>query len=310
MIALTALVPGLRAVRAATSGLRPRYPASAETASTEEILRLVQPLRILACAVLRAAAPVFAAHTDAADVLRLDQGGPPRKQLRSLVARARDDYARGPGKGAREAAERLVGRVNRANKAQLRVQLEPKLSINPFAAEPWLEGVVSATVNEATASITGIPDRFFSQLEDRLDTGFRRGLRWEEIAADLERDFVAGGLEVGIAARRARGIARDTVGTLNSKLTLARFHAAGVDRYRWRTARDERVRGNPGGKYPDARPSHFAREGKVYSVDDPPEGGHPGEARFCRCVPEPIIEESGDTGEDEAPKPSTIAAML
>lgn len=64
----------------------------------------------------------------------------------------------------------------------------------------------------------------------------------------------------------------------------------GIKKYRWRHSRDERVRGNPGGKYPKARPSHWAREGKIYSWNDPPPGGHPGMDYQCRCTAEPVFE--------------------
>lgn len=46
--------------------------------------------------------------------------------------------------------------------------------------------------------------------------------------------------------------------------------------YIWRTMRDG-----------DVRSAHSSREGQVFSWDNPPEGGHPGEAHGCRCWAEP-----------------------
>lgn len=46
--------------------------------------------------------------------------------------------------------------------------------------------------------------------------------------------------------------------------------------YTWRTAQDERVRS-----------THAAREGRVFAWTDPPDTGHPGEERNCRCWAEP-----------------------
>jgi hypothetical protein len=43
-------------------------------------------------------------------------------------------------------------------------------------------------------------------------------------------------------------------------------------RYIWRTVGDGKVRS-----------SHAEREGEVFSWDNPPDGGHPGEAPNCRC---------------------------
>lgn len=42
------------------------------------------------------------------------------------------------------------------------------------------------------------------------------------------------------------------------------------------------------------RGSHADREGLVFSFDDPPPGGHPGEDFGCRCHPEPIDVENAD----------------
>lgn len=38
------------------------------------------------------------------------------------------------------------------------------------------------------------------------------------------------------------------------------------------------------------RSSHADRDGKTFSWDDPPEGGHPGEALNCRCTAEDIVD--------------------
>lgn len=48
--------------------------------------------------------------------------------------------------------------------------------------------------------------------------------------------------------------------------------------YIWQTVGDEKVRG-----------IHRIRDGRQYSWDDPPEGGHPGEDFGCRCWAEPIL---------------------
>lgn len=48
-------------------------------------------------------------------------------------------------------------------------------------------------------------------------------------------------------------------------------------KYIWRTAGDSKVRS-----------AHADRNGKTFSWDDPPEGGHPGEAPNCRCRAEDV----------------------
>jgi hypothetical protein len=84
-------------------------------------------------------------------------------------------------------------------------------------------------------------------------------------------------------AQRVEQGAKDQINTLDAVLTRERQRSIGANEYVWETRRDERVRGNPNGLYPTAKPSHYAREGQVFKWNKPPEGGHPGEAWGCRC---------------------------
>lgn len=51
----------------------------------------------------------------------------------------------------------------------------------------------------------------------------------------------------------------------------------GIERYIWRSQDDAKV-----------RDSHAEHDDQVFRWDDPPAGGHPGEAHNCRCYAEPI----------------------
>ena len=51
----------------------------------------------------------------------------------------------------------------------------------------------------------------------------------------------------------------------------------GIVQYIWRSQDDAKV-----------RDSHASYDDRVFRWDDPPEGGHPGEAQNCRCYAEPI----------------------
>lgn len=68
-------------------------------------------------------------------------------------------------------------------------------------------------------------------------------------------------------------------GTINPGTGLLEFYHADkrAGRYIWRTRGDGKVRS-----------AHAERDGKVFSWDDPPEGGHPGEAPNCRCRAEDV----------------------
>lgn len=90
--------------------------------------------------------------------------------------------------------------------------------------------------------------------------------------------------------KNARLMVRDQIGKINAELTKRREQELGATEYRWITCRDERVRGDPDGLYPKARPSHYARDTKLFRWDSPPEGGHPGEAIMCRCRAEIVLK--------------------
>jgi hypothetical protein len=108
-------------------------------------------------------------------------------------------------------------------------------------------------------------------------------------------------LDTKMTTGKANFIARDQIGKLNGEITHRRMESVGLTMYIWETSGDERVRGYPGGKYPDARPSHHLmdgllcswNDGAVYSQDggktwiDRPSGAvllHPGQDYQCRCT--------------------------
>lgn len=68
-------------------------------------------------------------------------------------------------------------------------------------------------------------------------------------------------------------------GTVNPATGLLEFYdeSKKKGKYIWRTAGDGKVRS-----------AHADRDGKTYSWDNPPEGGHPGEAPNCRCTAEEV----------------------
>lgn len=137
--------------------------------------------------------------------------------------------------------------------------------------------------SRAVGLIKTIEAKYLGDVERTLAQG--QGLHVEALTKRLQERFA-------VSESRARFWARDQALKLNSAVTQDRFAAAGIARYVWTTANDDRVRGNPSGLYPDAEPDHWAREGKEFALDDPPEGGHPGEDYNCRCVMFPVLGEA------------------
>lgn len=166
------------------------------------------------------------------------------------------------------------------------------LGVRPDLAEPWLADETKRFVDANVKLIKSVGVRYFAGLEAEIKDAFDRGLKHPELAERIEKRFVeVDGLPFTVAKRRARLIARDQVGKLTGQLTERRQTALGIERYIWRTSRDERV-----------RQSHREREGKSFRWDKPiepqleaygltpdPIDGHVGIPIQCRCTAEPDV---------------------
>jgi len=143
-------------------------------------------------------------------------------------------------------------------------------------------------LKENVALITAMGDDTLDDVYSTLAEVFPEGLRVERLAKLLESRFE-------VSESRAKLIARDQTGKLNAQFSEARNRELGVTRYVWQTSGDERVRGNPDGKWPKGM--HYDLNGKTFSYDDPPvtnEAGdtnNPGEDYQCRCSALPVIED-------------------
>ena len=161
------------------------------------------------------------------------------------------------------------------------------LGINPHAVA-GIDSVIDHAREANVALVTKASSEMLERIRQTLEDS--EGDRPEEIAEKLAP------IE-GIGKRRAFLIARDQVGKLQSTIVQHRARAAGLNRYRWSGALDERE-----------RPMHRELEGRVFSWDDPPvtneddDRNHPGFDFACRCVALPFIEElenEPEEGEEE-----------
>lgn len=176
-----------------------------------------------------------------------------------------DAHARGVVKANGQASEKLIGiPAARALGPDLTEELAKRRKEN-----------VDLVVNAQRAYAAGVQEIF-----DDPDT---HGLTVEELQARL--------LERGdVSESRAELIARDQTLKLNGAINEIRQTDAGIDQYTWSTSLDERV-----------REEHAALEGRVFSWDDPPEVGHPGEDFQCRCIALPVIPGLDEPAEGEEP---------
>lgn len=144
---------------------------------------------------------------------------------------------------------------------------------------------IDAWAEENTALITNLAQSYLSKVTTAVNSGFRDGLSWRDISKNIQA-------ETGVAKRRADLIARDQVATMNMQVTKQRAADLDIKQFVWRTMEDQRVRGNPSGLYPKAKPSHYARNGKTYNWSDGAgaRDKFPGQAINCRCFAANVIE--------------------
>lgn len=133
--------------------------------------------------------------------------------------------------------------------------------------------------------ISGLADDTIKRIQQTVYQNSIAGNSVTTLRKALQNDF-------GISDRKALLIAQDQTGSLNADLNKIRQEQAAITEYEWVTSHDERVRGNPLGKYPKASPSHYALDGKKFSWKKGPSstgGQHPGQPIRCRCVPRAIV---------------------
>lgn len=166
---------------------------------------------------------------------------------------------------------KVAFQTSKFNEKQWQKITKAVFGVDVFYEEPWLQSEMASFAQSNVALIKSIRDKSVTDIERITYEGVRSGRRAEEIAIDIKNQY-------GVTRNRAKVIARDQVGKFNGQLTRLRQLDAGVQAFRWSTAGDERV-----------RPQHDMLEGQVFSWNDPPSIGFPGEPIMCRCIGEPLF---------------------
>lgn len=199
--------------------------------------------------------------------------------------RALRDFADGFVDGLRSEWREAFESEEDRNKRKFNEGLRSALGID-LGAVIQAEGIgntIDAAVLRNVSLVRGLSQDVAKRLSSKLLDALTRGLNNRELEKIITTEF-------GMARRRAKLIARDQAASFNGDLNRIRQQAMGVTEYVWSTSLDERVRGNPDGKYPNARPSHWDREGKTFKWSSPPSDGHPGQPINCRCSARAVIE--------------------
>jgi SPP1 gp7 family putative phage head morphogenesis protein len=159
-----------------------------------------------------------------------------------------------------------------------------------------LDEYLAAATAENVALIKSLSADYFSKIEQAVMNGIRSGESTTVIAKNIQA-------ETGVTYRRAKLIARDQTLKAQSDISRKRQIQAGLTRFQWRTSSDQRVAGNPAGRYPNAKIKcymlarqdigygpgvYLLEKGAKYAGET---GLFPGRAHInCRCRMKSLIE--------------------
>jgi uncharacterized protein with gpF-like domain len=225
-----------------------------------------------------------------ANLSNLIASGAERQQVaRTLAQMAAEAQARinqyAPG-----AAKAFVDAAAAQNKAAIEASIAKALSVD-FATiidSPIIAGELELAMGRNVGLITSISQQHFAEVGQAVLDNYR-GVPLPDGMSLTQRLQKVG----GISKNRAKFIARDQTAKLTSSLNQIRQEDNGIESYIWKTARDQRVVGTPGGTYPKGtrgHGNHYEREGKVFKWSEPPSDGQPGQAYNCRCYAAPVMD--------------------
>lgn len=195
-------------------------------------------------------------------------------------------------------AKNYTGKVDRRNKAEFYRRIENRVGISrqELEATEGLTFQINAYQLETFQWIRKMRDDTMQQWTSNTLRDMAEGKGLPEIMEQFD----------GMVENRknhAKMVARTQISTFNSLTSKARAQNLGIQKAVWVSSRDERVRGNPSGKYPNARPSHYWANGKEFDLSEGlkfPNGETllPGTSPNCRCDYRMVIPamEDSDNG--------------
>jgi len=155
------------------------------------------------------------------------------------------------------------------------------LAVNPDISPAMKKAMQTEYEEDMSTYITGWKKEEIVKLRKRVEQAVFDGFRADKIKDTLQSQF-------GQASRKAKFLARQETSLLVSKYRQLRYEEVGVQRYKWSTSHDPRV-----------RQDHKDLNGRIFRFDDPPvvdratgKKANPGEDFNCRCVAIPILVES------------------
>jgi uncharacterized protein with gpF-like domain len=197
-------------------------------------------------------------------------------------------------------------RVYRYSKEKFRKQFQKAVGINISSAltERGLKAAFEAQIEQNVSLIKSIPEKYFGNIQTMVTQSITGQKKFEGGILQALQDLT------GVTKTKAKLISRDQTAKAVSTYSHMRMQNIGIVGYKWMTSKDERVAGNPSGKYPDVDPrskfhgNHWERHGKYFLFHpmknppkapdgkpfrQPPPDGAPGMGIQCRCFADPVI---------------------
>lgn len=171
-------------------------------------------------------------------------------------------------------AQTVVSKQGQVSDGQLSAMILSKTGIDfsGLMSDNVLKEAVDEAVAANIALINSIPQQYLDRVEQAVMASLQAGTLNTSLADDLLK------IE-GVTKNRAKLIARDQLGKINSRLSQIRQQSLGITHYFWSTSLDERVRSK-----------HAKWEGDRIAWDNPPPDGHPGQPAQCRCGATPDLD--------------------
>jgi len=291
---MTSIVDQVLRVKQTRNGRRPKIPRAPKQATGKTIEReywakvrhLLQPARALIDELLAPQLERIGRMAGVGmrrDVAQLD-AEPWADVVASIMAEVRKQYDAATSTEIESVVSEFGSQTDAFNMVEVRRQMRSMLGIDIWTEIPEIGPMLQAWGVDNVGLIKSIPETYFSQVEGMVLRSFNAGTRAEELAPRIAKRFA-------VSESRGMLIARDQISKLTGDLTRQRQTSLGIEKYRWRTSQDERVRA-----------SHRRLNNKVFSWDKPPvtnsagDRNHPGGDYQCRCTAEPVI---GDLLDDD-----------
>lgn len=171
-------------------------------------------------------------------------------------------------------AKTVVSRQKQQSDEQLSEMIRKQTGIDfsSLLSDEDLQEAIDEAVGANVALINSIPQQYFDRIEQAVMASMQAGTLNDDLADELKKIK-------GMTDNRAKLIARDQLGKINSRLSQVRQQSLGITHYYWSTSHDERVRDR-----------HRRWDGDLIAWDSPTIDGHPGQAINCRCTAIPDLD--------------------